>query len=598
LHGSSYLITDVGSTTTKAILVGDKAGEKRLLGRGESPTTVELPYEDVTVGALRALADLSGKTGFELVSDGQPRKAGPGWTAKYLSTSSAGGGLQVMVFGVMKNVTAGSARKAALGGGAIILDVMTTDDERGSFIKVDAIRNARPDMILISGGLDGGNTSFALEICDLLNVANPKPRFGTGFRIPVIYAGNKDAAPLVVDTLRDAFDVKIVDNLRPAFDREVLEPARNAIHELFMSHVMAQAPGYDTLRSWVDADIMPTPAAVGKIMQAVSAARGMNIVGMDIGGATTDIFSVIDGAFHRSVSANLGMSYSAGNVLLEAGIDNILRWLPFTAPAGEISDRICTKLINPTTVPVTETDLMIEQALAIEALRLAFDQHKEVAMSLPQEVSPLQAMFMDYDRIVRARSERRALVDIASVDMLVGSGGVLSHAPRRAQAALMMLNAFLPVGVTLLAVDSVFMMPHLGVLSQIEPEVALNVLEKDCFVPLGPVIAPEGDLREGEPAVSVRVSGAGPHGESKEILVNGGEIGVLPLAPRTEATAEVEALGDARIGGKSREEFRCPGGVVGAIVDARGRPFAHAQDPAARAALNAKWGRQLGAYAL
>jgi hypothetical protein len=154
------------------------------------------------------------------------------------------------------------------------------------------------------------------------------------------------------------------------------------------------------------------------------------------------------------------------------------------------------------------------------------------------------------------------------------------------------------VGVTFLAVDSVFMMPHLGVLSQIEPEVALNVLEKDCFLPLGPVIAPEGDLREGEPAVSVRVSGAGPHGESREILVNGGEIRVLPLAPGTEATAEVEALGDARIGGKSRVQFRCPGGVVGAIVDARGRPFAHAQDPAARAALNAKWGRQMGAYGL
>jgi uncharacterized protein (TIGR01319 family) len=587
----SYLITDVGSTTTKAILIGERDGEHRLLGRGEKPTTVELPHEDVTVGVLSALEELGKKTGRDLVLDGKPWKTAPAETRKYLSTSSAGGGLQVMVFGVMKNVTADSARKAALGGGAIILDVMTTDDERAGFIKLDAIRSARPDMILISGGIDGGNTAFALEICDLLNAANPRPRFGKDFRIPVIYAGNKDAAPLVLDTLRDSFDVKIVDNLRPTFDTEVLEPARTAIRELFMSHVMAQAPGYDALRSWVDADIMPTPAAVGKIMGEVSAARGINMVGMDIGGATTDIFSVIDGVFHRSVSANLGMSYSAGNVLLEAGLDNIMRWLPFAASPGEVSDRICTKLIHPTALPGNKTDLMVEQALGIEALRLAFEQHKEVA-TMKGEISHLRALLMSYDQIAAARSERKTIVDIAGIDMLVGSGGALSHAPRRAQAALMILNAFLPVGVTFLAVDSIFMMPHLGVLSEIEPETALSVLEKDCFVPLGPAVVPEGTFAAGEPAVSVRVSDR--HRGERKVTVNGGDMKVLKLPGSGEATVEVNAMGGAILRGDT--SFRCRPGTVGLIIDARGRPLSLPQDAAGRAAANARWALQIGAY--
>lgn len=588
----SYLITDVGSTTTKAILIGDRDGEKRLLGRGETPTTVEIPHEDVTVGVLSAIRTVGERTGRDLLAGGRPRKSDMDKAVKYLSTSSAGGGLQIMVFGVTKSVTADSARKAALGGGAIILDVMTTDDDRAAFIKLDAIRSMRPDMILISGGLEGGNTAFALEICDLLSAAHPRPRFGQGFRTPVIYAGNSHAVPLIMDTLRGYFDVRVVDNLRPSFDQEVLEPARTGVRELFMSHVMAQAPGYDVLRSWIDADILPTPAAVGRIMQEVSRAKGMNVLGMDIGGATTDIFSVIDGVFHRSVSANLGMSYSAANVLLEAGTDNIARWLPFSISQGDLSDRICTKLIHPTTVPGNPTDLAIEQALCTEALRLAFLEHREVASSMAGEVSGARAVFMTHDQVVRARSTRKTAVDMEDIHMLVGSGGALSHAPRRAQAALMMLNAFLPTGVTSLAVDSIFMMPHLGVLSQIGPDVALSVLEKDCLVPLGPVIAPEVVPRLGEPAVSVRLRDGGR--DSDKAIVNAGDLKVLPLPAGREVTVEVAAVGGTVFGGDPR--FKCGPGTVGVIVDARGRPLPLPQDPVERASLNAKWARQIGAY--
>ncbi|HHY45389.1 MAG TPA: methylaspartate mutase [Firmicutes bacterium] len=581
-----YLITDVGSTTTKAILIGEKAGEHRLIGRGEHPTTVEAPYEDVTIGVLGALRDLGSRTGRAFLSETGILKEQANSRLKYLSTSSAGGGLQMMVFGVMRNVTADSARKAALGGGAIVLDVMTIDDDRPSFLKLDAIRAARPDMVLIAGGLDGGNTAFALEICDLLCAARPRPRLGKDFRIPVIYAGNKDAAPLVVDTLSDVFDVKVVDNLRPSFDKEVLEPVRRAIHELFMSHVMSHAPGYDRLLSWVDVEVMPTPMAVGRIMEHLAAARGMNILGVDIGGATTDVFSVISGVFHRSVSANLGMSYSSGNVLLEAGIENILRWLPFEASPDDIADRICTKLINPTTLPSTVTDLQIEHALATEALRLAFDRHKEVATVPPKDL-PAWKSLMGQTQVVVAQPETRTILDIGSIDMIIGSGGVLSHAPSRAQAALIMLNAFCPTGVTYLAVDSIFMMPHLGVLAEIDPEAALNVLEKDCFIPLGPVVAVDGAPPLGAPVVTVRCRDS--QGVTSEATVRGGSIHVIPTPWPGEVTVEAEVQGPVSIAGQSRVQLKCRAGQVGVIVDARGRPLTLPEDRTACAAANAQW---------
>jgi len=590
-----YVITDVGSTTTKALLIGPEGKEARLIGRAEAPTTVEKPFEDVTVGVRNALCKLGEIVGRELVSE-VCRNVGEGARReyRYLSTSSAGGGLQILVYGLTKSVTADSARRAALGGGAILLDVMATDDGRQGFVKMDAVRSCRPDMVLIAGGLDGGNTQYVLEVCDVLNAAKPRPRFGSGFRIPVIYAGNKDAADTVRDTLSDLYDLTVVDNLRPALHREVLGPARRAIHELFMSHVMQQAPGYGELITWVDEDILPTPAAVGCIMELVADRQGMNILGIDIGGATTDVFSVINGTFFRSVSANLGMSYSSGNVLVEAGLENIVRWLPFNVSPYRVADRILTKLIHPTTLPASQEDLQIEQALATEAIRLAFSQHKEVAVLLPKDASFTTSRYFAEGR-AGTQDKVSEAVDVSEIGLFIGSGGALSHAPRRNQAALMLLNALQPEGRTFLAVDSVFMMPHLGVLSGLDPEAALNVLERDCLVPLGPVIAPAVVGTPGQPAVSVSLSAKG---ERVAALVNSGDIRVIRLPQGEKAKVEVEPLGQTRFKGMRRLEFDATGGTVGVIVDARGRPIRLPEDPDERAQTNAKWATQIAAYDL
>ena len=146
---------------------------------------------------------------------------------------------------------------------------------------------------------------------------------------------------------------------------------------------MAHAPGYEKLMTWTPVPIMPTPGAVGLIIETIARQRrASSVVGVDIGGATTDVFSVFGGVFNRTVSANLGMSYSISNVLAEAGIANILRWVPFEVDEAELRNRIKNKMIRPTTIPQTLEDLVIEQAIAREALRLAFEQHRSLAVGL------------------------------------------------------------------------------------------------------------------------------------------------------------------------------------------------------------------------
>lgn len=581
-HVQTILATDCGSTTTKGILIERQGGEYRLTARGEAPTTVEAPFDDVTVGvanAAREIEELTGRTlldeGGQIITPARPDGSG---VDLYLSTSSAGGGLQMTVAGVVKSMSAESAQRAALGAGAIIMDVIAVDDGRKEYQKVERIRALRPDMILMSGGTDGGTVTHLTEMAEMLRSADPKPRLGIGLKLPVIYAGNVEARKSVEEVLGDTVDLREVPNLRPTLDRENLGPAREAIHELFLEHVMQQAPGYAKLMTWTSSGIMSTPNAVGKIMETIARERKINVLGVDIGGATTDVFSVFNGNFVRTVSANLGMSYSICNVLTEAGLPNIARWIPFPAEDAYVRNELRNKMIRPTTIPQTLKDLQIEQAVAREALRLAFEHHKSLARGLKggQTRAGIE---------LEREASGQTLVKMLDLDMIVGSGGVLSHAPHRAQSALMMLDAYQPEGLTMLAVDSIFMMPQLGVLSTILPDAATQVFERDCLIKLGHVVAPIGVAKDGEPCLTVSFQ------DGQTETVPFGQIRVLPLGENEtrEATLTPSKTFDIGAGKGKPRQATLEGGVVGLIIDTRGRPIALPADTATRLAKLQDW---------
>ena len=216
----SILATDCGSTTTKAILIELMDGEYRLQVRGEAPTTVEAPFEDVTRGVLNAVGEVEELSGRKLL-DGEniltPQNGDEGVDI-YVSTSSAGGGLQMMVAGVVKSLTGESAERAALGAGSIVMDVLASNDGRMPHQKIQRIRQLRPDMILLSGGIDGGTTKHVVELAEILHAANPKPRLGKDYKLPVIYAGNNKAQSEITKTLAEMTDLTIVKNIRPVLE--------------------------------------------------------------------------------------------------------------------------------------------------------------------------------------------------------------------------------------------------------------------------------------------------------------------------------------------------------------------------------------------
>lgn len=594
----SILATDCGSTTTKAILIEKRGDEYHLIVRGEAPTTVEAPVEDVTAGVINAITEVEELAGRRLLDNGviiKPQNGDQGVDI-YISTSSAGGGLQMMVAGVVRNMTGESAERAALGAGAIVMDVIASNDKRLPHEKIERIRHLRPDMLLLSGGVDGGTTSHVVELAEIIAAARPQPRLGIAYELPLIYAGNKDARELIQERLDDVMSLEIVDNLRPVLEREELMPTRHKIQEQFLEHVMAHAPGYKKLIDWTDAPIMPTPGAVGEIIQTVSTQQDIQVVGVDIGGATTDVFSVFknqdaEAVFNRTVSANLGMSYSVSNVLAEAGIDNVLRWVPFDIEVGDLRNRVKNKMIRPTTIPQTLQELVLEQAIAREALRLAFEQHKQLAVEL-RGVQQQRTISEAFDQAESGQT----LVNMLSLDMLVGSGGVLSHAPRRQQSMLMMIDAFQPEGLTHLAVDSIFMMPQLGVLAQVNAEAATQVFERDCLIHLGTCIAPVGVGKQGDTCLSIEIQYADKPTVAEEIPF--GELQLYPLGLGEKASVKLQPSRrfDLGAGQGTLVEAEVIGGVVGLVIDTRGRPLEIPTDSTQRVAQLTKWQKALDIY--
>ena len=590
------LATDVGSTTTKArFFMKRENGEWRFVVAGETPTTVEAPYEDVTMGVKNAVREVEELTGHQILAeDGEGIITpfdGERGVDLYCTTSSAGGGLQMMVTGVIKRMTGESAERSALGAGAIVMEIFATNDKRPIHRKIQQIRNLRPDMILMAGGTDGGTISHVVNMAELIKSADPKPRLGSMYRLPIVYAGNRNATDYIQKLLADEFALSCIENVRPVLEMENTEPARRAIHELFMEHVMSHAPGYDKLMKWTDVDIMPTPAGEGIAMQLIADRYNRNVLGVGLGGATTNIYSIFDKRFVRSVSANLGMSYSICNVLKETGLENIMRWLPFDIDPSDVRNRLRNKMIRPTTIPQTLQELIVEHAVAREALRLGLVHHRSIATTLKgvrQDVAFLRG--------ITTQAIVESYLDMMKIDIVAGTGGLLSHAPRRVQSLMILNDAFQTEGVTMMFQDSVFMMPHLGVLSTVHRDAAWQIFDLDCLVRLGTIVAPRGETDPRETALDVTLEM--PGGETIKESLKGGEVRMITLPERQVAQATIHPGRNLDVGAGPGHELstQLEGGVVGLVFDTRGRPLVLPDEFDARKSALLKWITSLEMY--
>ncbi len=558
----SYLIVDVDNHLTKAVLIEKTDAGYDLMGVGDAPSTMDPPDLDVTVGVESAVRSLEQRLGKALWGDGEASKS-----HRFLCSSSTSGGLYMIVAGLIRMFSTESAQRAALGAGALLMDIFSLDDPRPNFKAVERMRSLRPDMFLLAGGTDGGAESQVLDMAGLITVADVRPRFGSEYKLPIIYAGNVDVRERISKTIvEERYATRFVENVRPIIEMENLGPAREGIYDSYMEHVIIHSPGYDKLVKWVDEDIIPTQAAIGKILYAYTKERRVNMLAVDVGGATTDVYSVYDGVFNRSLNADIGVTYGISNIMKEVGVGNIMRWIPEQMGEKKIRNIIGNIMaLQPTTLTAEET--MVQQAAVREAIRLGLDQHKKIATRL-KGVSLKRTISDMFEQALEA-----SLLDMMNTQVVIGRGRIFADDGMGVSSTLILLDALQPEGITEVLVDRSGILPHLGMLLGRNKDAALKILSNECLHKLGTCVAAKGRARAGDEAMKVRMRTA--DGVVAEENLVYGELKTLPLPAGEHAELEVTPTRRFDVGrGKGkRMKADVMGGEKGLILDARGRPL-------------------------
>lgn len=558
----SYLVFDLDDSLTKAVLIETTDEGYKVCGMAEATTTVDSPNLDVTVGVEKAARILGHVAGEELWVNDLPSKA-----HRFLCSSCTSGGLHMMVAGVVATISAESAQRAALGAGALLTDVFSMDYPHPDFEIVEIMRDMKPDMFLLAGGTDGGAVKQVLDMGRLIVTADVRPRFGSQYKLPVIYGGNIDARKQVLASLsEEKYAVKTVDNVRPVIERENLGPAKEAIYDSFMEHVIIHSPGYNKLVTWVDEPIVPTQAAIGNILYAYATERKVNLLAVDVGGATTDVYSIYNGVFNRSLNADIGLTYGIGNVMKMAGVQNIMRWIPKETTERDLRNIIGNLMILQSNSS-TPDKALVQQAAAREVIRLAVENHKGIATRL----KGLSVRRTIGDIFLQTMPEPLTHLDMARTQVVIGRGKAFTQ-NQVTEAALLLMDALQPEGITEIMIDQLNLMSHLGMILKENPNAAVQILSRECLLRLGTCVAPRGRAKSGELAMKIRMTKA--DGVVTEDEVSFGELKTLQLSSGETAKLEVSSKRlDVGRGRGKRLAADIVGGEIGLIMDARGRPL-------------------------
>lgn len=454
---SNVLLIDFGSTYTKITAID--IHREIILGTARGITTVETDIMDGLNQALDALFAKTGRLEF----------------AKVLGCSSAAGGLKMVAVGLVPELTAEAAKRAALGAGAKVLGVFGNEL---SEYEIEEIAALKPDIILLAGGTDGGNKQVILH--------NAKMLCTLGQDVPVVVAGNKSVAPQVVRILSEKMsEVRHTENVMPKLNELNIIPARETIREVFLKRIV-EAKGLNRANKFVSKMVMPTPAAVLKAAELLSVGSeheaGLgDLMVVDIGGATTDVYSIAKGEptktnvavrglpepfAKRTVEGDLGMRYSATALLKAAGAKMIADFAGVQEEdVKEYIDKVNDDIES---LPENEREEKIEIAMGRTCTSLSAERH----------VGHLETIYTLYGSAFVQTGK-----DLTAVKTVVGTGGVIIN--NRQPEEILKGIAFDDSAPNVLKpqqpdffIDSEYIMAAMGLLGEEYPDIAVRMMKK------------------------------------------------------------------------------------------------------------------------
>ncbi|GAB4504637.1 MAG: glutamate mutase L [Anaerolineales bacterium] len=578
LEDSSLLAVNVGTSTTRAALFDVVDGEYRFLAQGQAPSTAEAPFKDVSLGVRQAIANLQAITGRVLLDADQqlikPTQLDGSGVDALAVTLSAGPILRAVVVGLLSDVSLESARKLAETAYLQITETIDLNDHRRADEQIDAILRARPDVILLAGGTDGGASRSIQKILEAIGLAcylTPPEK-----RPSILFAGNHSLTNEIKSSLEKwTTSLHISPNIRPSLETEDLTPAARELAQVFVDARKRQVPGVAELAAWSGGHILPTAYAEGRIIRFLSQMSGSSrgILGVDIGATATMVAAALGGELTLGVYPQFGVGENLPALLHHCRVEDIVRWMQLDIAPSVVRDYLYQYSLFPGTLPTTQEEYVIAQAISRQALYLAIQTARK---NFPRAVRSLRSDLLPF------------------FEPILAAGGVMGDAHGGGQSLLLLLDAIQPVGITSIILDQNNLLPLLGAAAEFNPLLPVQILESGAFMSLGTVVSVVGEAPYGTPILRARLTYA--DGSDARLEVKFGGLEVLPLAPGQTARLTLQPRHHADIGnGPGRNAaVQVTGGTIGVVFDARGRPLELPNDPVRRRELLKKWNLFVG----
>lgn len=568
---SSILAVDIGSSTTRALLFDIVNTKYRFIAEGSAPSTAGSPFFDIAECVWHAIEDLQDKTGRMMISDAEgliiPSTMDNNGVDAMVATISAGKPVRVVTVGLLQDVSISAANQLASTINAQVVEEISLNDRRQDEDRINLLLKTRPDLIIISGGTNGGASKSILNLIEVVGLAGYLTKDDQ--KTHILYVGNEELQEDVKDDLGKISNLHIAPNIQPSLNQKQMYPAQKELAEIFKMIRRKQIGGMSEVLTWTDGNMTATATAFSRMIRFLSRKYepDKGVLGIDIGSRNTTIAASFKGEETLRVLPNLGIGAGCQRILEHVQVSDITRWLPLKIPSSFVRDYVNNKSIYPDSLPATQEELAIEHAVAREILRTTV---KDILPEIPREY------------------QKGSL--LPSVEPIIGSGSVITQAPNRAQSLLILLDGLQPAGVTTIALDQNGLLPSLGIISDINPLLTVQVIETSTFLNLGTVIAPYGNARLGTPILRMRISRQ--NGERTTRDIKYGTLSVLPTNIGEQVTLHLRPLHgfDIGMGGPGKAgKVSAVGGSLGIIIDARGRPLRFSTDPEKNRERAKKW---------
>lgn len=572
VQNESILAIEVGAAVTRAALFDVVEGQYRFVASGRAPSTAEAPFLDIGIGVREAITGLQDVTGGTLLGQdnnlivpSQPDGTG---VDAVVATISAGPVLRAVIVGLLSDVSVQSARHLAESTYARVVDALDLSDHRKPDQQMDAVVRSRADLVILTGGTDGGASRSMLKMLEAIGLAcylMPLEK-----RPMALYAGNEKLAGDVQELLGAHVGMlKISHNLRPSLEEENLGPASNELASLVVNLRQRQLKGMEELNAWAGGNVLPTSYAQGRMIRFLSrqyeSVRG--VLSVNIGASATSVAAGFNGEVVLRTYPQFGLGESLAGLLQHTDIESIMRWLPLDIAPNTLREYLYQKSLYPGTLPATSDDHAIAQAIARQAMYLAARSAQK-----------------DFPGGARASNEI-----MPPLDLILAGGGAVSDGLSLGQGMLMLLDAIQPAGILPILIDQNNLLPLLGVAAARNNYLPVQVIDSGAFIGLGTIVSVVASASYGEQVLRVKMTYSDGTDVRAEVKFGGLEILPLPSGQSARLSLQPLQRADAGLGPGRSGSITVTGGAMGVVIDARGRPLRFPSDAVRRRELIKKW---------